>query len=53
VRWGAANDAQHPGVWTAVVRCFHDGHEETWWAVDLRLGGSYDLRTLPKASTWT
>jgi hypothetical protein len=48
-----------------VVRRFHDGHEETWWAVDLRLGGSYgpdrsyrlvvatsDPRTLPKASTW-
>jgi hypothetical protein len=64
-RWGAANDAQHPGAWTAVVRRFHDGHEETWWAVDLELGGTYgpqrthrlvvatsDPRTLPQASTW-
>jgi DDE superfamily endonuclease len=65
LRWGATNDAQHPGAWTAVVRRFHDGHEETWWAVDVGLGGSYgpersyrlvvatsDPRTLPKASTW-
>jgi hypothetical protein len=65
LRWGAANDAQRPGAWTAVVRRFPDGHEETWWAVDVRLGGSYgpersyrlvvassDPRTLPKASTW-
>ena len=49
----------------AVVRRFHDGHEETWWAVDRRLGGSSgpdrsyrlvvatrDPRTLPQASTW-
>jgi hypothetical protein len=48
-----------------VVRRCHDGHEQTWWAVDLRLGGTYgpdrthrlvvatsDPRTLPKASTW-
>jgi hypothetical protein len=48
-----------------VTRRFHDGHEETWWALDLALGGSYgperwyrlvvatsDPRTLPQASTW-
>jgi len=65
LRWGPRNDAQHPGAWTAVLRRFHDGHEETWWAVDLELGGTYgpqrshrlvvatsDPRTLPKASTW-
>jgi len=65
LRWDQKNDAQHPGAWTAVGRRFHDGHEETWWAVDLELGGSYgpersyrlvvatnDPRTLPKASTW-
>jgi len=65
LRWGPRHDAQHPGAWTAVVRRFHDGHEETWWAVDLELGGTYgpdrshrlvvatsDPRTLPKASTW-
>jgi hypothetical protein len=65
LRWGPTNDAQQPGAWTAVLRRFHDGHEETWWAVDLELGGTYgperthrlvvatsDPRTLPKASTW-
>jgi hypothetical protein len=65
LRWGNGSDDQHPGVWTPVVRRFHDGHEETWWAVDLELGGSYgpersyrlvvatsDPRLLPKASTW-
>ena len=65
LRWGKRHNAQHPGAWTAVVRRFHDGHEETWWAVDLELGGTYgpersyrlvvatsDPRTLPKASTW-
>jgi DDE superfamily endonuclease len=68
LRWresnGETNDADHPGAWTAVVRRFHDGHEETWWAVDLRLGSyapeyptrlvvaTSDPRTLPEASTW-
>jgi SRSO17 transposase len=64
LRWGQGNDAQHPGAWTAVVRRFHDGHEEPWWAVDLRLGSyapeyptrlvvaTSDPRTLPQASTW-
>jgi SRSO17 transposase len=64
LRWTAHNDAQHPGAWTAVIRCFHDGHTETWWAVDLRLGSyapeyptrlvvaTSDPRTLPQASTW-
>jgi SRSO17 transposase len=68
LRWGESNgetnDADHPGAWTAVVRRFHDGHEETWWAVDLRLGSyapeyptrlvvaTSDPRTLPDASTW-
>jgi hypothetical protein len=65
LRWDPTHDARQPGAWTAVVRRFHDGHEETWWAVDLQLGGSYgpersyrlvvatsDPRTLPTASTW-
>jgi DDE superfamily endonuclease len=64
LRWEESNDADHPGAWTAVVRRFHDGHEETWWAVDLRLGSyapeyptrlvvaTADPRTLPTASTW-
>jgi DDE superfamily endonuclease len=64
LRWTAHNDAQQPGAWTAVARRFHDGHEETWWAVDLRLGSyapeyptrlvvaTSDPRALPPASTW-
>ena len=65
LRWRARHDARHPAAWTAVARHFHDGHEETWWALDLQLGGSYgpersyrlvvatsDPRTLPQASTW-
>src|SRR5260221_491779 len=65
LRWGPRNDARHPGAWTAVGRRFHDGHEQTWWAVELRLGGTYgpdrshrlgvapsNPRTLPKARTW-
>jgi SRSO17 transposase len=64
LRWGESNDADHPGAWTAVVRRYHDGHEETWWAADLRLGSyapeyptrlvvaTSDPRTLPDASTW-
>jgi len=65
LRWAETNDVDHPGAWTAVVRRFHDGHEETWWAVDLRLGSyapqyptrlvvaTSDPRTLPEASTWS
>jgi len=64
LRWDLTNDAQQPGAWTAVMRRFHDGHEETWWALDLRLGSyapeyptrlvvvTSDPRTLPQASTW-
>lgn len=64
LRWEQRHDAQRPGAWTPVVRRFHDGHEETWWAVDLRLGSyapeyptrlvvaTADPRTLPAASTW-
>lgn len=31
-------DPQHPGDWTAVERTLRDGHTETWWAADARLG---------------
>ena len=30
---------EEPGDWTAVERCFRDGHTERWWAADLRLAG--------------
>ncbi|GAC1459556.1 MAG: IS701 family transposase [Ktedonobacterales bacterium] len=57
-------DADHPGDWTAVERRFRDGHEEIWWAADLRLRGygpeqptrlvvaTTDPARLPLNSTW-
>src|SRR5690242_2263400 len=59
--WGGPED---PGDWTAVTRTFRDGHAETWWAADARLGwwGPDDIRrlvvvtadpgTLPGKATW-
>jgi DDE superfamily endonuclease len=59
--WGGPED---PGDWTAVTRTFRDGHAETWWAADARLGwwGPDDARrlvvatadpgTLPAKATW-
>ena len=35
----AWRDAKRPGDWTPVERHFRDGHTETWWAADARLGG--------------
>jgi hypothetical protein len=46
------------------VRHFRDGHEETWWAAELRLAGygpdqrvrlvatTTDPATLPEGNTW-
>jgi SRSO17 transposase len=57
-------DARHPGDWTFVERHFRDGHTETWWAADARLGGygpdspcrlivaTTDPATLPEKATW-
>ena len=65
LRGRARQNARHPGAWTAVVRRLHDGHEQTWWAVDLHRSGRYgperahrlvvatsDPRTLPTARSW-
>ncbi|HET6346638.1 MAG TPA: IS701 family transposase, partial [Myxococcota bacterium] len=53
-----------PGDWAPVRRRFRDGHEETWWAAELTLGGrgpdrrqrlvvtTTDPATLPPLSTW-
>lgn len=53
-----------PGDWTPLRRRFRDGHEETWWAAELTLGGrgpdrrqrlvvaTTDPATLPPLSTW-
>ncbi|MFB7601251.1 transposase, partial [Streptomyces sp. NPDC056160] len=57
-------DAKHPGDWTPVERHFRDGHTETWWAADARLGGygpdspcrlvvaTTDPASLPEKATW-
>jgi hypothetical protein len=59
--WGGPED---PGDWQAVTRAFRDGHAETWWAADARLGwwGPDDARrlvvttadpaALPPRATW-
>jgi DDE superfamily endonuclease len=59
--WGGPED---PGDWTAVTRTFRDGHAETWWAADARLGWwgpdearrlavvTADPGTLPGKATW-
>jgi len=53
-----------PGDWTAVRRTFRDGHAETWWAADAKLGGwgpdsvrrlvvaTADPGILPDKATW-
>jgi hypothetical protein len=59
--WGGP---EVPGEWQPVVRRFRDGHEETWWAAELRLAGygpdqrvrlvaaTTDPATLPEENTW-
>ena len=61
LRW---NGPDEPGDWTRVVRRFRDGHEETWWAADVRFGpygpdqpvrvvvATTDPATLPPLTTW-
>jgi hypothetical protein len=59
--WGAPDD---PGDWHPVARTFRDGHAETWYAADARLGwcgpdgarrlvmATADPGTLPGKATW-
>src|SRR6266498_314672 len=59
--WDGPED---PGDWTPVTRTFRDGHAETWWAADARLGwwgpdgarrlvvATADPGTLPDKATW-
>jgi DDE superfamily endonuclease len=61
LRW---ESPEVPGDWTPVRRRFRDGHEETWWAAELTLGGrgpdqrqrlvvaTTDPAMLPPLSTW-
>ena len=60
----AWHNADNPGDWTPVTRTFRDGHAETWWAADARLGfwgpdgttrlvvATKDPGTLPDKATW-
>jgi hypothetical protein len=60
----AFTSENEPGDWTPVARTFHDGHTETWWAADARLGSwgpdgatrlvvaTADPATLPDKATW-
>jgi hypothetical protein len=67
--WEAAlaagwKDAKQPGRWRKVVRAFRDGHEEQWWALEVKAGPygpekpqralvvSTDPERLPRLSTW-
>src|SRR6266571_741424 len=59
--WGGPDD---PGDWQPVIRRFRDGHAETWYAADAKLGGwgpdgvrrlvvaTVDPATLPDKATW-
>lgn len=67
--WQAAaqagwQDAAHPGRWVRVDRRYRDGHQETWWALEIEAGpygrsraqravvATTDPTTLPEHSTW-
>ena len=59
--WDGPED---PGDWRPVTRTFRDGHAETWWAAEARLGGwgpddarrlvvaTADPAALPAKATW-
>jgi SRSO17 transposase len=60
----AFHSPDDPGGWTAVTRRYRDGHTDTWWAADARLGwwgpdghtrlvvATVDPQTLPDKATW-
>lgn len=55
---------RHPGEWVKVMRRFRDGHEETWWALEVDVGpygpqrkwrsvvATTDPKELPDKATW-
>jgi hypothetical protein len=57
-------DESEPGEWVEVVRAFRDGHEESWWALEVKAGPyapergqrafvvSTDPEGLPDLGTW-
>ncbi|MGI5182382.1 IS701 family transposase [Dactylosporangium sp. CA-152071] len=60
----AWNSPEEPGDWTPAPRTFRDGHTQTWWAAEARLGwwgpdgttrlvvATADPATLPEKATW-
>ncbi|GCB52979.1 hypothetical protein [Streptomyces sp. NL15-2K] len=60
----ADTDPDHRDDWRPIEHHFRDGHTETWWAADARLGGygpdspcrlvvaTTDPRLLPEKTTW-
>jgi SRSO17 transposase len=62
LQWGGPED---PGEWKAIVRSFRDGHEQRWWAAEVKtligygpeesvrlVAVSTDPATLPANSSW-
>jgi hypothetical protein len=57
-------DEKHPGEWVKVVRRFRDGHQESWWALEVDVGpygpqrerrsvvATTDPKALPDKATW-
>jgi hypothetical protein len=57
-------DERHPAEWVKVMRCFRDGHEEAWWALEVDVGpygprrerrsvvATTDPKELPDKATW-
>jgi DDE superfamily endonuclease len=55
---------RHPGDWVKVMRRFREGHEETWWALEVDVGpygpqrarravvATTDPKELPDKATW-
>jgi hypothetical protein len=67
--WEAAlaagwKNAEEPGQWTEVVPTFRDGHQESWWALEVEAGpyspakahralvATTDPERLPRLGTW-
>jgi hypothetical protein len=67
--WEAAlaagwEDEHHPGDWEKVLRRFRDGHQESWWALEVDVGpygpqrsrravvATTDPEELPDKATW-
>lgn len=67
--WEAAEaagweNAEDPGQWRKVIRTFRDGHQESWWALEVEVGPyspekarralvvTTDPERLPRLGTW-